>query len=738
MADLLSEDASHLTFAAGGTFALANGKLEEPEYSSTNWYFSRDEIENNSPSRKDGVDVKKETYFRKSYCTFLQDLGMRLRVPQVTIATAIVLCHRFFLRQSHARNDKFMVATVCMFLAGKVEETPRPLRDVIILSYELRNKKDPAAVQRIKQKDVFEDQKELVLLGERLLLTTLEFDMNIHHPYKPLVTAIKRFKVAQNALAQVAWNFVNDGLRTSLCLQFKPHHIAAGAIFLATKFLKVKLPSAGDNVWWHEFEVTAQQLEEVSNQMLELYEQNKAGPSSRASDPSVSAGACNGYKTEIASHGHPEGPISGNGFSQSSHVDSFTVTHDHNAEAAVPTSQREVNFHSRDSSKGYLHGGLEGRKQGVYADFSEEDHAKKGGTPPNFQEPVHFSHSRTDTHIMNGFPKLSTAGQELREETTGHGHHVEDSVGIKESSNSRNGTHMFPVAAAPKLKYTRPESREDLLVGQDEIHGQRKHSEEKELLMGHLKEDAKRPAGVKSKLRKENEGRQRPLVNAQELKNDTVKDSTERKRKSKFSGGEKFIRVKQEVNNGNEIVSRGLENAVEVTTREGLLKQDPAERRRRDVTSSSEISNDHEGELWSTIKHKKSTNAGQPHLNTKGQKAFEKGNLHSTNLQTVKLSEGAADQIEEGEFGAQLQNHFPKVLGGRHLSPDGIGKARQHPGTREGSYDNKHWHGNNQSSLNSGYHQDLQKADQDINRHWHKDQAWQERDSKKVRHDHVK
>jgi hypothetical protein len=119
-------------------------------------YMSRKEIEENSPSRKDGIDLKKETSLRKSYCTFLKDLGIRLKLwvrcyllltitclsyifimcvefsliekyqyhvvgirlevfiliviayrcrPQITIATAVLFCQRFFLRQSLAKND---------------------------------------------------------------------------------------------------------------------------------------------------------------------------------------------------------------------------------------------------------------------------------------------------------------------------------------------------------------------------------------------------------------------------------------------------------------------------------------------------------------------------------------------------------------------------------------------------------------------------------------------------------
>nr|DAD40794.1 TPA_asm: hypothetical protein HUJ06_015117 [Nelumbo nucifera] len=210
MAGQLPGDPSQCGIARDRVHMISGETFEGPESCVPRWYFSRKEIEDNSPSRKDGIDFKKEAQLRRLYCSFIQDLGKKLKVPQLTIAAAMMLCHRFYLRQSHAKNEWQTIATVSMFLACKVEETPRLLKDVVIVAYETMYRRDPAAAHRIKEKDVYEKQKELILIGERLLLATIAYDLNIPLPYKPLVSALKRLKIVHNDLAKVAWNFVND------------------------------------------------------------------------------------------------------------------------------------------------------------------------------------------------------------------------------------------------------------------------------------------------------------------------------------------------------------------------------------------------------------------------------------------------------------------------------------------------------------------------------------------------
>lgn len=63
---------------AGAVGGIEGRVLEEEQH--RKWMFSKEYINAHSPSRADGVDLKTETYYRRLYCGFLQDLGMQLRV----------------------------------------------------------------------------------------------------------------------------------------------------------------------------------------------------------------------------------------------------------------------------------------------------------------------------------------------------------------------------------------------------------------------------------------------------------------------------------------------------------------------------------------------------------------------------------------------------------------------------------------------------------------------------------
>ncbi|XP_015888036.1 cyclin-T1-4 isoform X2 [Ziziphus jujuba] len=232
-------------------------------------FLSRDEIERHSPSRKDGIDSMRETHLRYSYCAFLQNLGLRLELPQTTIGTAMVLCHRFFVRRSHACHDRFLIATAALFLASKSEETPRPLNNMLRASCEISHKQDMTLLSYLLPIDWFEQYRERVIEAEQMILTTLNFELNVQHPYAALTSVLNKLGFSQSILVTLALNLVSEGLRSSLWLQFKPHHIAAGAACLAAKFLNLDL-SSYQNIW-QEFQTTPAIMQDVTQQLMELF-----------------------------------------------------------------------------------------------------------------------------------------------------------------------------------------------------------------------------------------------------------------------------------------------------------------------------------------------------------------------------------------------------------------------------------------------------------------------------------
>jgi cyclin T len=250
------------------------------------WYFTKEELNRGASPE----EIKAEIALRRNTCAFLQEAGMKLSLPQLTIATAIVFFHRFYAARKFSEFDRHIIATTCLFLAGKVEETPKKLRDIIMVTEQMRHKDSVPPKRPLDPEGAeFDELREKILTHELIVLQTIAFDMTIEHPYKYLLMYVKQIQGNRN-LAQVAWNFVNDSLRTTLCLQFKPQLIASAAIYLASKFLKYPLPAEGPKPWWEVFHAKQEDLENISNQILDLYDApnslGKPGPSDPISSSS--------------------------------------------------------------------------------------------------------------------------------------------------------------------------------------------------------------------------------------------------------------------------------------------------------------------------------------------------------------------------------------------------------------------------------------------------------------------
>uniref|UniRef100_A0A3P9KB03 Cyclin-like domain-containing protein n=1 Tax=Oryzias latipes TaxID=8090 RepID=A0A3P9KB03_ORYLA len=113
-----------------------------PASNNNKWYFTRQEIDNN-PSRRAGLDPDKELSYRQQAANLIQDMGQRLNVSQLTINTAIVYMHRFYMIQSFTRFHRNVISPAALFLAAKVEEQPRKLEHVIKVAHACLNPQEP-------------------------------------------------------------------------------------------------------------------------------------------------------------------------------------------------------------------------------------------------------------------------------------------------------------------------------------------------------------------------------------------------------------------------------------------------------------------------------------------------------------------------------------------------------------------------------------------------------------------
>ncbi|CAM9991067.1 unnamed protein product [Scytosiphon promiscuus] len=179
----------------------------------------------------DPGDVE-DSALRLDWAKILFRAGYRLRFPQETTGTAVLLFHRFLIQErvGKHRRSRDVILTTCLFLAGKVTEAPRRLRDVInVLHMLTRAQEEPPLLDK-----AYWTMKERIVEFEQVLLRTINFQVDPPDPYRLLLNYARSLRLGR-AATRTAWGLANDVLFCPRALSAPPPAVACAAIRMAAR-----------------------------------------------------------------------------------------------------------------------------------------------------------------------------------------------------------------------------------------------------------------------------------------------------------------------------------------------------------------------------------------------------------------------------------------------------------------------------------------------------------------------
>jgi protein BUR2 len=167
---------------------------------------------------------------------------------------------------------KQQIAAVVLFLATKVEEHSRKIKEIVIACCRVAQK-NPVLLVDEQTKD-FWRWRDTILLNEDFVLEILCFDLTIESPYTLMYDFLKKYEVANNkVLRDTCWAFINDTNMTHMCLLFPSRTIAVAAIYCGAKKAGVSFPDDEfGRPWWEVQKVKGIDMRRAFNHTVSLFE----------------------------------------------------------------------------------------------------------------------------------------------------------------------------------------------------------------------------------------------------------------------------------------------------------------------------------------------------------------------------------------------------------------------------------------------------------------------------------
>ena len=159
----------------------------------------------------------------------------------------------------------------CTLIAGKVEECPRRVRDVVNIYHWMHKRirgRDSFAPMGYISDEYYRWRNRLTDM-EMIVLRDLGFDVQPRQPVGLLVNYLNALEIVDPRLAQRAVNYVNDGMRSVACVCFQPHVMASAAVALAAQDFEFPLPE--EPSWTDVFDVGRDDLLKCQELMRSVY-----------------------------------------------------------------------------------------------------------------------------------------------------------------------------------------------------------------------------------------------------------------------------------------------------------------------------------------------------------------------------------------------------------------------------------------------------------------------------------
>ncbi|KAI0917353.1 hypothetical protein AcW1_007437 [Taiwanofungus camphoratus] len=218
-------------------------------------YFTLAEVEQLSDKQRGKLSISQEEKLRQQSCGFIEAVGAKIGFPRRTIATAQNLYHRFhlfFLRKDFNDND---ISLAALYVSSKMHDTLKKPKEILMVAYVVRFPELAAKSRSIMGEiemdaATVEHDKQRLLAVERLILETICFNFTSRMPF-PYVIKIGRAFGATKKLTKLAWRLTIDSHRTVVNLEYPPHVIALGCLYLAALLSSFEQGTSPDRPGYH-------------------------------------------------------------------------------------------------------------------------------------------------------------------------------------------------------------------------------------------------------------------------------------------------------------------------------------------------------------------------------------------------------------------------------------------------------------------------------------------------------